>query len=505
MKGMIKKCTLYVLSFALLLTALSSVFSASAGAIAVPDVTTDKLFIGVEPCQIPQDMTLTSYEIIDPDNDTSMYHFTRAQRTSGGSLQDIQDFANEWKVRVQNSTRGWGMIQGYGEEIYGSQSPIITFVLSNNPDDTLQQVGAGLVAPNGFKAVSFAVNPNNCRYQTARIVNAPGSNQIVQQFETYNMTDASAKILYFNFNIAYDSSWTGPGFPQGPEAPAVEYNVLPDGAYRVENLYFNFQTALTLRQSIEKAFPAYPKVLNVPNGYLTYYMQKCTDDTYSSCDENIDTKAYVPVNDPYEFTFPSTGHYKLLVAYDFPSFVPKPANPEEGELKYLPVGFPLNIDGSSYNGSTIDCLNGVCPEPTPYEDCSTYGTDIVGGLGCQFRNFGVLIQTVITNLFVPNPTFLKSYQENLTGFFNEKLGFLATSVGFVGTFFTNIINSATTPQCVIESNDTLFGVQPRFDVCVLQSIYAPAFYAMQVLIIGITCVGLFFAGLRKYHEVVDRR
>lgn len=293
--------------------------------------------------------------------------------------------------------------------------------------------------------------------------------------------------------------------PQSAVEPVEDIIVRPTGVYSVEDRKFNLLNAYTLRQSIEMAYPSYPKVFNVPDGYVSYIITKC-DDNFNNC-QTIKSESNVLVSSKIEYQFDDYGKYAFTYGYTFPSVVPKPASPEGTELKYDVQSFQLNIDGTSYTGNPTDgeCTDGFCPSPSPYEDCSTYGTDVVGGLGCVMRNFGVLLKVILTNLFVPNSTFLKEYQANLTGFFNEKLGFLATSAGFITGLFSSIISGAANTSCTITPSGTFFGSSFTIDVCTFQRITAGGFAAIQTLIIGLTSVALFFAGLRKYHEVVDRR
>lgn len=495
MKGIINKCLLFVLSFALSSTALFTVFSANVSAASVYDNivhNTSTLSVtspnGQHNQSVRDDADDTWLEIILSDNQPN------ANARCGQTFQDSLSRAyNSDQGQYSVSQFQWSENRRLVYVTWKEEPPELEmdFVLTN------QDQGIGYLRLKGQQnyAQLEMQDDGSLLWQCG-----VGSNSgIASNNEVLPGIYDGYLYVVKNYKFLAPDGYEG-NLPPSGNPPSTE--IRPVGVYRVENRSFNITSAKSLQQIIREN-----GVLYQLNGYLTYYVYKCTDGTYDNCSELVYSQDNLIESDQFNYVFPETGHYVVSYGYTFPGPVPKPVNPPSGEFTYPPMSYQLNIDGSSYIGQPGQegCIDGLCPAPSPYEDCSEYGTDIIGGIGCQVRNFQVWLRVTLTGLFAPSPGFMKEYQENLTSFFNEKLGFLATSVGFIGNTFTTIINSASQTKCTVTPDGTFFGSRFTIDVCKFQEIFPAGFAVLQNIIVGITSVGLFFAALRKYHEVVDRR
>jgi hypothetical protein len=168
--------------------------------------------------------------------------------------------------------------------------------------------------------------------------------------------------------------------------------------------------------------------------------------------------------------------------------------------------FPLKIDGSSYvlDSANLNCDNGgVCEEPSPYEDCSTYGTDLIGGLGCIFRNFGVFLRSLFITLFVPSSGFIKDYFTQFKDFITTKLGFLVWplqwAVGFINAFFDGL--DGTNNICSW-SFGNLFNSDLKLNFCSLEQNFPTPFNTVRYMIQAFTVFGLISGLYAHYRRLI---
>jgi len=301
----------------------------------------------------------------------------------------------------------------------------------------------------------------------------------------------SSKILFFNAPIDYPPDYEGDLPPDTAEMPIFKS---PDFSYTVDGSGVTAQyIGPGCIQSDED-----PNLCSLFN--LSYGMQK---------DGGEYEYQVLGPKDTYKFQVPEYGHYNLTVIY-VEKGVPYANLPSEFTFRSTTV--EMYIDGSNtYSADTLMCgllTDGYknCPEVSPYEDCTDYGLDVVGGLGCVIRNFGVFLRGMLVTLFVPPQSFFSGYFEQFGQFLNDKLGFLYQSIALVFEILGSVITNAVTPKCELRPPGTLFGSEVSFNMCEFQNAFGePIFIVIQSMIIGITVVTLIFAGIRKYQEVVDKR
>lgn len=165
--------------------------------------------------------------------------------------------------------------------------------------------------------------------------------------------------------------------------------------------------------------------------------------------------------------------------------------------------FPLKIDGSSYilDSANLNCENqGLCEELTPYEDCASYGVDLIGGLGCVMRNFGVFLRSLFITLFVPSPGFFKDYFTDFKTFIDTKFGFLiwplTFAIDFVNAFFNGV--NGTNNICNW-SFGNLFNSDFKLNFCSLEQNFPSAFNTARYMIQAFT-VFVLISGLYTHYR-----
>lgn len=215
---------------------------------------------------------------------------------------------------------------------------------------------------------------------------------------------------------------------------------------------------------------------------------------------------YLASNEPANLKAKAYGtDYAIgMLAYDCNAPAAKISDTYNLKLERI---YPLKVDGSSYvlDSDNLNCDNGgVCEEPSPYEDCSTYGTDLIGGLGCVMRNFGVFLRSLFITLFVPTPGFLKDYFSEFKDFITTKLGFLVWplqwAVDFVNAFFNGL--SGTNNICGW-SFGNVFNSNFKLNFCSLEQNFPTAFntarYMIQAFTVFMLITGLYTHYRRLIH------
>jgi len=314
---------------------------------------------------------------------------------------------------------------------------------------------------------------------------------------TYNVFTGSNYIFFSNLPFIPPSGYEGEDPPSSP--PVLLENFVPQIGYNT-----------TTENKVQGIFLGTPECapvgLTETTGCVAGYYLRWTvlgpDGTTI-----LDQKTY-PKYQPYEFQLPGNDDYTLTVDTVGPS---PPGAPLSPDYNFLKLVFPIVADGSFLVGSTVINTCAVdgdeysCDPADPLEDCSTYGTDVGGYFQCVINNFGTWLRSTMINLFVPSYSFFAGYQTEIGEFLDSKLGFVSTSVVVIVDLFGNIVTSAAITTCLVTPPGEFFGEPVQFDVCTFEDIYPAGFTVIQTLLIGITVVALFFAGLRKYHEVVDKR
>lgn len=325
------------------------------------------------------------------------------------------------------------------------------------------------------------------------------THELTAYYDGSNLTRA------FSYNPVYETDpWsktynffmntTAQNIPEGyegtvpPTTPDIKTRVHPDLEYQVKNRDLKVQ---------------YLK--NIPNASrINWQIFNADDEGISTGDPIYEKFGNQISNNPnLDYKFEKQGKYVLVAGVEsYPPFLPIPP-----ELDVQPRVVQLNIDGTSYEGNTEgeECDDGYCQVVSPLEDCGTYGTDLIGGIGCQFRNFLVSLGIAMRFLFIPNPDFIEDYWTDITEFMSNKLGFLYGGIAFIVTLLTNAITATANPDCVLTFAGKLWGQDFAVNGCAMQQTFPAFFPMMQTLVIGGTVVVLIFAAQRKYHEVLEQR
>jgi hypothetical protein len=200
-----------------------------------------------------------------------------------------------------------------------------------------------------------------------------------------------------------------------------------------------------------------------------------------------------------EYQFASTGDYEIWV--DFEISPPGLLTPPD---KVATTVQRLAVDGSSYTSSTLEseCQNGVCNQPTIYEDCSLNGLNIGEAISCAFRNFGTFLRSMLLNIFIPKSSFVNNYFADMKAFFEEKLGLLVYPIFFISDFIGDIITTANTPSCTVNPGGTFFGATPSYDFCIVENSFGTAWTAITTFIRAGTVFVLAIALYRKLMTVL---
>lgn len=218
--------------------------------------------------------------------------------------------------------------------------------------------------------------------------------------------------------------------------------------------------------------------------------------------ETIQATDYLASNAPAELRAREYGNdYAIgMLAYDCDAPAAKISDSYNLMLSRV---YPLKVDGSSYilDSDDLNCENGgVCEEPSPYEDCAAFGADIIGGLGCVMRNFGVFLRSLFMTLFVPSPGFFKDYFSDFKSFIDTKFGFLiwplTFAVDFVNAFFNGV--NGTNNICNW-SFGNLFNSDFKLNFCSLEQNFPTAFNTARYMIQAFT-VFVLISGLYSHYR-----
>lgn len=312
----------------------------------------------------------------------------------------------------------------------------------------------------------------------------------IQSTDPANTNTYTSKLYYSTVPVVYPVDYDGADAPTSPPLPPKN----PPISYSV------FRNVFTATYTGDGCIRSDLNPDSCPIPRLVWGVQQSTGDIAFST---------LLVGQTFTFTATEYDHYNFYIDYTDSGV---PYAPLSTEFDYQPTVIQVYIDGTNdYSSDTSMCtLNGdgflVCSEVSPYEDCSTYGTDLIGGFACALRNLTVAWQSMLTRLFVPIPTYFNSYFDQFSEYMNSKLGFIYSSIASVFGILGGVIIGASTPNCTVSPPGTLFGASVEFDVCSFETVIGSTpFDAIQGLVIGITVVTLVFAGIRKYQSVVSHR
>lgn len=318
------------------------------------------------------------------------------------------------------------------------------------------------------------------------------------------------KIFLSTYPVVYPSGYTG---VQIPDTFTPQAQVRPAFTYEVNNKHVSVKH--------EKEFdhlPSYPD----DDYRIEYTLFECKGGLEDTLCNDPEVVNYEVGNkgEQVKFDVSKYGDYMMEMGYlvgGCTRYESYPATPDycyftepetSDEYAYLTSTVPMKIDGSVFSGDTRNqnCdVAGFCEPLSPYEDCSVHGVDIVAGIGCHFRNFGVFLGITLRNLFVPSAAYFEQFWQRFNDFWSQKLGFVYQSISVLVGFITGVVSQASTTTCSISPDGEIFGAEFSVDVCAFQNMAPAIFTAIQVFIIGATVLMLCFAGVRKYQEVLGRR
>ena len=519
MKGKIKcilsSVSFRPLSFALLLTlslVLSSLTPLVANAAATDEIPqTERVYVGgdaaegtgLSACGSEEDFTLNWSEILYNTSSPNYYKNTWNYTSNYDGAQAKQDaFFDRFDANLAEGA-GWGVAQSFDN----GYPEIDIFVFDPDADLT---VNDGYIAVSGSAVWThgFAYNPNAyCRWQDLKY-----SHDVRYTLPTSPNT---WKYLFIvSDNIDYPEGYEGSPVPGGVGTKTV---VKPDFTYSVNNKDVQAKDYNLTLPTIT------PDEGYTIEGYsVEWSLFKCGSytDVGNLCnDSSLSKYQILGQDDTFNYSVSDYGDYHLQAnylvqeCYRYPSYPATPdycfyvdfgAEAELDDYDFTSTTVHLKIDGSSFSGDTKEgeCdVSGFCEPPSPYEDCSTYGLDIVGGLGCVIRNFGVWLTNTLKMLFIPTGQFFNELFSDFGDFFNEKLGFIAYPISFLIGFFTDVMNAAGTPTCSLEGG-SIFGVNADVDLCTMQDKVPVIYNGIITFIRAAVAFTLIFALFRKYHEVV---
>ncbi|HJP81798.1 MAG TPA: hypothetical protein VJ841_05370, partial [Candidatus Saccharimonadales bacterium] len=225
-----------------------------------------------------------------------------------------------------------------------------------------------------------------------------------------------------------------------------------------------------------------------------------------------------------DYSFTDYGDYTVEVTFSFKDnneTLPNSIKVDDYTYKFGKMTFVVTVNGSSYYGDTSgdpdaeypsECTttgaDTVCGPPdltkNLYEDCSIYGTDIIGGFGCIMRNFGIwLREELLIPLFVPKASFLQNYFSEFRAFITGKLGFLIWpvewSVNFVRAFFDGL--NGTNNICGW-SFGNIMGGDFKLNFCSLEQNFPAAFNTARYMIQAFTVFALISGLYGHYRRLI---
>ena len=414
----------------------------------------------------------------DTNNQWSYKNTWNYQSNYDNARASLDSFASRFADRLASGS-GWAVQQGPGSDPgAGDYIRIYTF----DSDAELEVHDGYITATGNFKSVSFMINPNaGCRFQMWDYQDS------TTFFSISPINDAHPIFLVATDNITYPSDYTGPQIPA---------SFTPKSDFYIP-YFLNVD---------DKKVTVTPKQVDT-GGKCWQWASTIVKKGDSTSDnlgdwEVIDETDYLASNEPAEMRVQEYGtDYAIgMLAYDCPPPNAKISDVYDLKLERI---FPLKIDGSSYvlDSDDLNCENeGLCEEPSPYEDCSTYGADLIGGLGCVMRNFGVFLRSLFITLFVPTPGFLKDYFTDFKDFITAKLGFLVWplqwAIDFVNAFFDGL--SGTNSICSW-SFGNIFNSDFKLNFCSLEQNFPSAFNTARHMIQAFT-VFVLISGLYTHYR-----
>jgi len=207
---------------------------------------------------------------------------------------------------------------------------------------------------------------------------------------------------------------------------------------------------------------------------------------------------------PYTYQFPTIGTYYLEATYVLP---PPYLAPSVG-IELVTARVEMQPNGTFQKGGTgaNECsfIDGkyVCEPADPFEDCTTYGLDLIGGFQCVINNFGIWLRNLLIFLFVPNTAVLRNTFEEFGETMQAQFGFIYTSFTMIIQWLNTILT--VSPICYVNMGDaTFFGAKIHFDFCGFENA-APSIYNPLMTLARLSiAAGFVFIAWRRLKEIVE--
>lgn len=421
-----------------------------------------------------------SFMSTDTNNQWSYKNTWNYSSNYDNARATLDSFATRFAEHLETGS-GWAVQQGPGSESgAGNWTRIYTF----DPGATIEVHDGYLTASTGqIRAASFLLNPNaSCRFQAWDYSDGV--------FVSIAVDENHPLLLVATDHMSYPADYSGPQIPSS-------FTPKPD-----------FYVPYTMNVD-DKNITVIPKPVDTGGKCWrwasTLIKQGSSTSTNLGDWEVISETDYLASNEPGHLKAGAYGTDYAIGMLAFDCEAPTEKISDSYNLKLERV-YPLKIDGSSYvlDSDELNCDDGgVCEQPSPYEDCSTYGTDIIGGLGCVLRNFGVFLRSLFVTLFVPTSGFLKDYFSDFKEFIDAKFGFLIWplqwAVDFVNAFFDGL--DGTNNICSWSFGD-LFNSSFRLNFCSLEQNFPTAFNTARYMIQAFTVFGLISGLYGHYRRLI---
>lgn len=312
-------------------------------------------------------------------------------------------------------------------------------------------------------------------------------------FSVLSSTDTNSTNIFSNFPVNYPPDYAGQTIPS-EYIPKTRFK----SKFLVTVVGIQVQIVTTGK---DKFIPSLPQNVCATNQYTITNNSDYTD-TYTAKAGTQDIG--------HVFEVPKLGTYKLtIIPVDCgPPFVNLPNN-------YVPLKteFNLKVDGSSFhfthNDITCDEF-GNCEDIDSYEDCTLYGTDILGAIGCYINNFSKWLTATVFFLLVPDFDAIVTVFNVFIEQVKTTFGFLYAPIEFIIRLFeliTTQSNNPTGASCSLGTM-TLFGSSSEIQLCAWRYQFPQLWSLMQIVLKGGIAFGLIFAYWRKFtslfgHHIED--
>lgn len=469
-----KKVFFYFLSFTVLLSGFSVLFPATSKAASVYD---DVITIQDDPMKFGNS-TITKFEFGE--------YLTTVNWGSGCSA-----IANDFFTSLENQTINFFTTTVVTESSPNNTTFLISFI-------------------NKTESISTNFTTNSLDLSSS----TPFKQLRLDRNNTTDFTSCSSSLTNIRLatslsNTAFgwykpvETNFDGIVYPPDYEGQIFEPTILNGDVYRPEIGYF------TTTENVIKA--VYTNGTNnevcIPVGLVetTGCVQPLL--RWKIMAEDGTTELTSSVKDlfqPFDYKFPAFGTYYLDVSFTHPGTPYAPFSPE---ITLQSTRIEIDANGTFLTGGTganeCSVVGSVftCSPASPFEDCTTYGLDIIGGFGCVINNFGIWLRNTLIDLFVPNSQALQASLDNFTSAFQSQLGFLYTAFNMLVQWITSLL--IVTPRCDIDfGSATFFGATIDINFCAFEqsapTIYNPIMTMTRLLL----AAGFIFIAQKRLIEII---